>query len=294
MEKSNSWCESTISRHFGAIRQHFTWLMQAGYTDLSEVTGETIRSYLVHCAQRFCGYSLTFTKSCLKKLYACLKEKGRTTDAFEMVFAFHVRVEQKLLPAVSKDEIAIVLSVIDRNTFIGKRDYAIILLGAVTGLRKVDIANLKLTDIDWRKGEIRIRQKKTNTSLSLPLTKDVGEALRDYILNGRLMPVYKPERVEDKLFLCARGPHKGISSRGIGGVYTNHRIRAGFKNNNGFHALRRTIGRDMVVAGVPVETVAQVLGHRDINSAKQYISLDSTHLKECSLDFTGIKPEQGV
>ncbi len=294
LEKSNSWCKSTLGRHYGAIRQHITWLIQEGYADFSSVTAETIRSYLMHCAQKFCGYSLMFTKTCLKKLYASLKKKGFTTDSFEMVFAFHVRVDKKILPAVPKDEIAAVLSVIDRNTFIGKRDYAIILLGAVTGLRESDIADLKLTDIDWRKGEIRISQKKTNKALALPLTKDVGEALCDYILNGRLMPVYKPEKTEDRLFLCAIGPHRGISSWVVGRVYENHRIRAGFQTNNGFHALRRTIGRDMVVAGIPVETVAQVLGHRDTDSTKQYISLDSTHLKECSLDFSGIEPEWEV
>jgi len=294
LDKNNSWCANTLARYYGAIRQHITWLIQEGFTDFSSVSAETIRSYFMHCAQKFCGYSLMFTKTCLKKLYACLKKKGFTTDAFEMVFAFHVRVDKRILPAVPKDEIAAVLSVIDRNTFIGKRDYAIILLGAVTGLREVDIANLKLTDIDWRKGEIRISQKKTNTPLALPLTKDVGKALQDYILNDRLMPVYKPEKLEDNLFLCAIGPHRGIRRSGVGRVYENHRIRAGFQSNNKFHALRRTMGRDMVIAGVPVETVAQVLGHRDTNSAKQYISLDSTHLKECSLDFTGIEPVQGV
>jgi site-specific recombinase XerD len=46
----------------------------------------------------------------------------------------------------------------------------------------------------------------------------------------------------------------------------------------------------MVVGGVPVTTVAQVLGDADMNSAKKYISLDSKHLKECALDFSGIAP----
>jgi site-specific recombinase XerD len=45
----------------------------------------------------------------------------------------------------------------------------------------------------------------------------------------------------------------------------------------------------MVTAGVSVITVAQALGHRAINSTKQYIALDSTHLKECALDFSGIQ-----
>ena len=48
-----------------------------------------------------------------------------------------------------------------------------------------------------------------------------------------------------------------------------------------------------VVAGIPVTTVSQVLGHSGIDPTKQYISLDSVHLKECALDLNGFMPEGG-
>ncbi|GHU81542.1 hypothetical protein FACS1894191_8500 [Clostridia bacterium] len=50
----------------------------------------------------------------------------------------------------------------------------------------------------------------------------------------------------------------------------------------------------MTVAGVPVTTVAQILGHKNLNTAKQYISLDTVHLKECALDFQGIELTGGA
>ena len=77
-------------------------------------------------------------------------------------------------------------------------------------------------------------------------------------------------------------------------IYEDHRIRIGFNENNGFHSLRRAVGRNMVIAGIPVTTAAQVLGHGDIDSTKQYISLDNIHLKECALDFSGTEPERTV
>lgn len=49
----------------------------------------------------------------------------------------------------------------------------------------------------------------------------------------------------------------------------------------------------MVIAGIPVTTVSQVLGHSRIDPTKQYISLDSVHLKECALDLDGFMPEGG-
>lgn len=42
-------------------------------------------------------------------------------------------------------------------------------------------------------------------------------------------------------------------------------------------------------AEIPIMTTAQILGHRSVDSSKQYISLDSAHLKECALDFSGIE-----
>lgn len=74
---------------------------------------------------------------------------------------------------------------IDRSTAMGKRDYAMIMTAAVTGIRSVDIINLTFDAIDWINGEIRIIQHKTGKTLALPLTTDVGEAIQDYILNGR-------------------------------------------------------------------------------------------------------------
>lgn len=49
-------------------------------------------------------------------------------------------------------------------------------------------------------------------------------------------------------------------------------------DGKGFHSLRRRLGREMTIEGVPVTTVAQVLGHANTDSAKRYISLDSIHL----------------
>ena len=45
----------------------------------------------------------------------------------------------------------------------------------------------------------------------------------------------------------------------------------------------------MVTAGVPIATVAQVLGDMEIDSVKKYVALDSHHLKECALGFEGIE-----
>lgn len=57
------------------------------------------------------------------------------------------------------------------------------------------------------------------------------------------------------------------------------------RDGRSFHALRRMAGTRMVISGVPMSTVAQVLGHTNVESSKRYISLDTERLRECCLDL---------
>ena len=192
----------------------------------------------------------------------------------------HVRCSAPMCN-ISVNEILLVLQSIDISTNKGKRDYAIILLGATTGLRAVDIVNLKLNDIDWINGEVKINQSKTNVSLSLPLTKKVGVAIQDYILNSR------PNSLNRYIFLRMKSPFEKLGS-GVPYESLNiYRKKLGLEKIP-FHSLRRTVGTNLVVSGVPVSTVAQILGHSDIQSTKQYISLDTSNLKQCALSLEDI------
>ena len=144
---------------------------------------------------------------------------------------------------------------------------------------------MKLTDIDWRRGEICIAQHKTGKPLALPLTTDVGEALKDYILNAR------PKFDDPHVFLRHQSPIGPLkSSSSFGGAYTKYMRMAGLDGAGGFYQLRRAKGKDLVISGTPVTTVSQVLGHTNIANTKQYIALDTQSLKVCALNFKGVEP----
>ena len=78
---------------------------------------------------------------------------------------------------MSTDEVNRILTQIDLTTVRGKRNLAIILLGAELGLRAADIIHLRLTDIDWPRNELNVQQQKTGFSVKLPLTDRVVAAL---------------------------------------------------------------------------------------------------------------------
>lgn len=88
------------------------------------------------------------------------------------------------------------------------------LLGTVLGLRACDVVALKLMDIDWLRGEIHIVQSKTSNPVILPLTQDVGEAVKDYILNVR------PSTADKEIFLRINAPHKRLAAAvTVGEIY---------------------------------------------------------------------------
>lgn len=282
----DGWGKST--KH--SVRQfslpYFKWLLQNGVTSLEQVTDEMIRKYLLDCSNRMTLNSVDTTKRVLKKLHRYLYEAGLCKNSFSDTLSFTVSTEHRIKKPVPQEEIAAVLSTIDRNTSIGKRDYAVIILAAVTGMRSVDIINLPLTAIDWINGEIRIIQSKTEKALALPLTKDVGMALQDYIMNGR------PDSDLPFVFLHGRAPYVKMGRTLPYQIFNGYRLKIGLPKCT-FHGLRRAVGTNMVIAGIPVTTVSQVLGHSGIDPTKQYISLDSVHLKECALDLNGLMPEGG-
>lgn len=270
-----------------APKRFANWLLQHNISQFSDATIYDLRQYLLDDMQNLKSKSIPNLRSELRRFNKWLFEHGFITNSFEELFDFRVAIESKIHPAPIPDDVARVISEIDRNTQIGKRDYAVILIGVVLGLRGCDIIKLKLTDIDWRQGEIRISQNKTGKPLALPLTTDVAKAIQDYILNGR------PQSDNDYIFLRHMPPFIPLKRGGqFGSMYTSYMKKAGVKGEGGFYSLRRALGRNMVVSGTPVTTVAQILGHTDISNTKQYIALDTKHLKICALDFNGIAPRR--
>lgn len=271
-----------------ASKRYFSWLMAEGFPDLNGVGVLQIQKYICECHDHLKETSIHNILLYMKKLYCFLKDSGYSEQDYHELLSMKICRESKVLPAATAEDVNAVLDVLDMDSVVGRRDYAITLLGWVVGLRAIDIIRLKLTDIDWKKGEIRVLQRKTSIPVILPLTRDVGEAIQDYILNWR------PKVNYPEIFLRILPPFRPFQDAVcIGDQYDVYCYRAGIKrvpfDGKGFHSLRRAVGKNMVTSGVSVNTVSQVLGHTAVDSAKKYISLDSKNLKECALDFNGIE-----
>jgi integrase len=193
-----------------------------------------------------------------------------------------------VVPTITSEEEQKLLDSEDRTTASGKRNYAMFLLALRTGLRSIDIVNLKLGDIQWKSNTIEIVQTKTGTPLVLPLLTDVGNAIVDYILNGR------PDSQLPYLFLRTQAPYRKLS--GHSNCYGISRkmmkkagIRQGKDDRKGFHCLRHSIAARLLAEEIPLPIISSILGHRDKDSTKIYLSTDLVHLRACALGLTGIE-----
>jgi site-specific recombinase XerD len=240
--------------------KYFEWLAARGFEDLHGVGAGQIRDFMLHCSETMAMGSVHNIRLFMMKLHAHLYASGQSKSPFAALLSFKANRGKKIPETQSADEIAAMLETIDRTTIDGKRAYAVMMLGVVLGLRACDVAAPKLPDIDRVNGEIKILQAKTAVSVVLPLTKGVGEALGDYILNA------KPQSDSERVFLRLKAPFTGLKSAGtVGEIYESCRKAVGLPSNKRFHTLVRSLGTSMLASGTPVTMVAQVLGHAEPN-----------------------------
>jgi site-specific recombinase XerD len=162
------------------------------------------------------------------------------------------------------------------GTSIGRlRDRAIILLLARLGLRAGDLAQLRLTDIEWDNGTLRVMGK-GRFEVRLPLPQDVGDALLRYL-------ECRPQVDHtDRVFLRNIAPFKPfVTSHCISSVVKRAMRRASVKSPaKGAHLLRHTAATEMLRHGVPLDQIGLVLRHRSIDMTAYYAKVDVSLLEQ--------------
>ncbi len=185
----------------------------------------------------------------------------------------------------TSDELTCIKNSIDLGNPSGKRDYAIILLIASTGLRSIDIIEMQLSDIDWEQKTICILQSKTKQELRLPLADEVGWALIDYIQNAR--PI-----VSDRtLFLQLNAPFAPLaSSSALYSMFTRRIAQAGIPVENrdriGMHSLRHSLANKLLQSNVEINIIADILGHSSPDVTLNYLRSSMELLSKCPLEVT--------
>ena len=222
--------------------------------------------------------------SCLRGVFQFLYLEGYVPIPLAEALPVVRNVFRTTVPSVWKpEELQRVKESIDFGNPIGKRDYAIVMLVASTGLRAGDVINLRLSDINWEKKEIFITQNKTTEPLTLPLMDAAGWALIDYIKYAR------PESQFNNVFLRHLSPFEPFTSASaFYNLLTKYVAKAGVepggRSRVGMHSLRHTLASELLQNDVEINTIADILGHADPESTKNYLKVNISALRRCTLE----------
>lgn len=275
--------KSTKEHYITISREFMDFLSQKGVTAAKDICIENCNGYLKTLAgysfktveQKVCGL-----RHFLRFLY---NEAWNTSDIASEIHMPAISKKAKLPSVWSADDLKKMLCAIDRNSPIGKRDYAMILLACILGLRVSDIKNLRFSSFDWENKRLSLVQHKTHKPLALPLPDAVGWAVIDYIKNGR------PQYFEsDIVFLKHMPPFDPISDNDhLEQRIVFHMNKAGIRRDknkhSGFHSLRHSAGSMLLDMGTPLPVITAILGHSGMDVTGIYLKTDLEKLAECVL-----------
>lgn len=195
-----------------------------------------------------------------------------------LVNGYRLPTREKLPSVYSVEERAAIANAINRNEFGGKRQYALFLMGALLGLRKSDIINLRFSNIDWENNVIVLNQIKTKKRVELPLLEEVGKALIDYLKDER-----NNNCNDDHVFQTLKAPYQGISGDTLNATLQAAIQKSGIdikRRHHGIHAMRHSLATDLLGKEEPLPVIADVLGHASSNSTKSYLRVNIEGLKK--------------
>jgi integrase/recombinase XerD len=215
----------------------------------------------------------------LRALLRFLHVHGLIAEPLAEAVPSVARRREDLPRALPIGHVTLLLDSCDRVTPTGRRDYAIVLLLARLGLRRCEVAALSLDDVDWRAGEIVVHGKGSRID-RLPLPCDVGEAIVDYLRDGR------PRVTDRSLFIKAHAPLCGITCGCVTDVVRYACVRAGIVPV-GAHRLRHTVATDLLRRGAGLAEIGQVLRHQDQTTTAVYAKVDRAALSPLALPWPG-------
>lgn len=185
--------------------------------------------------------------------------------------------------AISAEHAQRALDSCDVTTAVGRRDRAVLLLLARLGLRSGEVASLRLDDVDWRAGCLRVRGKGNRDDV-MPLPADVGQALAAYVQHGR------PVSDDRHIFLRARAPVRAFKNNAVAvASIVGHALqRAGVAApHQGAHQFRHALAVRLLGQGASLTEIGEVLRHRSPQVTSVYARVDLAALRALAPAWPG-------
>jgi site-specific recombinase XerD len=260
-------------------------LLRALGDDVGRWTFQAVRQYLLHRASESGAPTIQKLITSLRAFLRYLSFRGEARYDLDLAIPAVAYWRLATLPrCLSANEVDRLIAACAGRSPARLRDRAIVLMLSRLGLRSGDIAQLRLSDIDWGNGTLQVMGK-GRYQVCLPLPQDVGDALLRYL-------ECRPQSGhDDRVFLRNIAPFKPFSSGdGVSSVVTRALQRASIKSPaRGAHLLRHTAATEMLRNGVPLDQIGLVLRHRSIDMTAYYAKVDFALLREIAQPWPEVR-----
>lgn len=195
------------------------------------------------------------------------------------------KIYEKPIIRLEVDEIARLLDVVESgealtdkqkvyHEFTKKRDLALVALLLGTGMRVSECVGINIEDIDFNMNGVKVTRKGGNETI-LYFSREVEKILRDYLIERQTLPCKEEDH---PLFLSLQ--HKRISVRSVQLLVKKYSVHVTSLKKITPHKLRSTYGTQLYQETGDIYLVADVLGHKDVNTTKRhYAQMDDARRK---------------
>lgn len=259
--------------------------LEALGADPSRYEAESIRTFILSQTK---GRSRAKAKRVVSVMrmflrYLIAEGKCRTgmDGAVPTIAMWHLSALPRYLQAADVER---VITSCDRETAVGLRDRAAMLLLARLGLRAGDIVKMDLSDINWTQASVRVSGK-SRYEVKLPITQEVGEAVLEYLRSGR------PPVQNTHLFVRMSAPWGPLKVATVSQLVARAINRAGVDAPfRGAHVLRHSAATEMLRQGATLQQVGAVLRHRYLDTTAHYAKVDVRRLRDIALPWPEVFP----
>lgn len=275
----NGISERTLVRDVETARDFLAQLGR-GRKSVSNAAPRDLDAFVQRLGARLSARTVADSCSSLRAFLRFLQMTSAIAiDLAGAVIAPRYRTDERPPRALAWKDVRSILHSISRSEAPGKRDYAIVLLLATYGLGAAEVLAIRLEDLDWRGGVLKIRRPKTRVPIELPLLPAVAKALAAYLRWER-----PPARATHALFLRKNMPYEPLTSSAIRYRIRHYARLAGIPAKViGAHAFRHSHATRQIDSGANIKVVSDILGHRSSSSTSVYVRVAIKRLRAVAL-----------
>jgi len=263
--KRRNYSGNTIRNYLNTLTHFLVWVR----VPIEEVTPREIGHYIDFLLdKRLTAKTINCHLNSVRQFYGYLRTEGRLSSDNPVKEGRGLRMPQPLPKYLKDEEVEALLKVVPKL-----RDRAIFMLMLRSGLRVAEVAHLKFSAIDFRRGRILVHEGKGGKDRAVYISHDALRALVEYL---RVRP---PGGVQH-VFLVEKGTYRGqpLSVRGIQKRMEYYGRRARLKTS--CHHLRHTMATQILNAGAGLVTIQDLLGHRWIQSTQRYCKVSNVKVQQ--------------